>query len=242
MKPHTCRLAHVLPVIQRGDRLQFAYALVRDGVYASIVACDRAAMHCLAAEWFGGRDPIMRAEHLDRAGDPAAATAYLEAAAGEKRGGRTANALRLVERARTLAEDTETASRARLLHADLLADLEGFLNAIAVYQELAAADAETLCANRLGIAECLMRLETVRMAATSPSSRLRGPRFTEALEVNTPVRRGDRVQRRGLRPAGSAHAPPAISSIESFTKLDLWVFFRYEYGKPQSPRPRRSWP
>jgi hypothetical protein len=113
----------------------------------------------------------------------------------------------LVERARTLAEDTETASRARQLHADLLADHEGFLNAIAVYQALAAADAEILCANRLGIAECLMRLETVRMAATWPSSKLRGPRFTEALEVNAPVQRGHRVQRRGHRPAGSAHAP-----------------------------------
>jgi class 3 adenylate cyclase/tetratricopeptide (TPR) repeat protein len=60
------------------DGLQFAHALVRDGVYGSLTHARRRELHKAAAGIFGD-DPVLRAEHLDRAGDSEAPRAYLEA-------------------------------------------------------------------------------------------------------------------------------------------------------------------
>lgn len=163
-------------VLARGDRLQFVHALVRDGVYASVTGRDRASMHRRAAEWFAGRDPVMWAEHLDRADDPAAAGACLQAAKAEMRLGRIASALRLVERARKRAGDAPTAARALLLHGELLAEQERFAEAIAVFAEVADNDPVTCCAGRLGIAECLLRLDRLdeALASLDEAERLAG--------------------------------------------------------------------
>lgn len=58
--------------------LQFAHALVRDGVYGSLTHARRRELHKDAAAIFVD-DPTLRAEHLDRAGDAAAPRAYLDA-------------------------------------------------------------------------------------------------------------------------------------------------------------------
>ena len=63
-----------------GDGFLFAHALIRDAVYDSLLRVRRRSFHRRAAEWFEERDLILRAEHLDRAEDPAAPRAYLEAA------------------------------------------------------------------------------------------------------------------------------------------------------------------
>jgi class 3 adenylate cyclase/tetratricopeptide (TPR) repeat protein len=60
------------------DGLQFAHALVRDGVYASLTHVRRRQLHKGAAAIFID-DPVLRAEHLDRAGDAEAPRAYLAA-------------------------------------------------------------------------------------------------------------------------------------------------------------------
>jgi class 3 adenylate cyclase/tetratricopeptide (TPR) repeat protein len=60
------------------DGLQFAHALVRDGVYASLTRGRRRQLHKGAAQIFAD-DPSLRAEHLDRADDPEASGAYLAA-------------------------------------------------------------------------------------------------------------------------------------------------------------------
>jgi class 3 adenylate cyclase/tetratricopeptide (TPR) repeat protein len=62
------------------DGLQFAHALVRDGVYASLTHVRRRELHKAAAAIFVD-DPVLRAEHLDRAGDAEAPRAYLAASA-----------------------------------------------------------------------------------------------------------------------------------------------------------------
>ena len=146
-------------VIHRGDRLGFVHALVRDGVHGSIPAADRAELHRRAAAWFEERNPVIHAEHLDLAGDPGAARAYLAAATAERGAGRPEDALGLVEQAAALAEDDETAQGVRLLKGHLLADLERFDEAILTFSDVSARDARTLCAARLGEAECLMRLD-----------------------------------------------------------------------------------
>ena len=60
------------------DGLQFAHALVRDGVYASLTRARRRQLHRSAAEVFL-HDPVLRAEHLDLAEDAQAPQAYLQA-------------------------------------------------------------------------------------------------------------------------------------------------------------------
>ncbi len=70
--------AHLLKPDAAG--LVFAHALIRDGVYGSLLKARRRALHRKAADWFHGRDAGLEAEHLDRAEDPGAAVAYLVAA------------------------------------------------------------------------------------------------------------------------------------------------------------------
>jgi len=67
-------------VRQQGPGFMFQHALIRDGVYASLLKARKSALHRRAAEWFKTRDPQLFAEHLDRADAPEAAAAYLAAA------------------------------------------------------------------------------------------------------------------------------------------------------------------
>lgn len=80
-----------------GAALMFGHALIRDGVYGSLLRARRRELHDRAAAWFAERDAVLRAEHLARAGSPETATAYLEAAEGAARGARTERVLALAE-------------------------------------------------------------------------------------------------------------------------------------------------
>ena len=65
----------------RSGRILFAHALVRDATYDTLLKSRRQAWHKRAAAWFSQhRQPILAAEHLERAQDPAAPNAYLRAA------------------------------------------------------------------------------------------------------------------------------------------------------------------
>lgn len=63
-------------VRSEGDDFLFDHALVQEGVYASLLQNRRVVLHRAAAAFFGENAPILRAEHLERAGDSAAASAY----------------------------------------------------------------------------------------------------------------------------------------------------------------------
>jgi class 3 adenylate cyclase/tetratricopeptide (TPR) repeat protein len=134
----------------------FAHALVRDAVYDALLKGRRRELHRRAAAWFAdaGRDPALRAEHLDRAEDPGAARAYLEAARSQAAGYRYEAALRLVERGAELA--TERADRFELARyrGDVLHDLGAMPRARAAYEEaLAAAEGEAeRCRALIGLA------------------------------------------------------------------------------------------
>lgn len=68
-------------VRRTSDGWLFAHALVRDGVYSSLLKKARRDLHERAAEWFSATDPVLHAEHLDRAESERAASAYRAAAA-----------------------------------------------------------------------------------------------------------------------------------------------------------------
>ncbi len=88
-----------------GEDYLFAHALIRDGVYESILTPARRQFHGKAAAFFQDGDLVLHAEHLERAGDPAAACAYLQAANLEMASYRAHRAAELLARGKDLAED-----------------------------------------------------------------------------------------------------------------------------------------
>ena len=95
-----------------GGEFMFCHALIRDGAYASLLHKRRRALHARAAEWFASRDRVLAAEHFDRAEDPRAAAAYLDASARWPSSSATARRSRLVERGLALAVGAGDALRA----------------------------------------------------------------------------------------------------------------------------------
>ena len=103
--------------------LMFCHALIRDGAYASLLHKRRRVLHTRAAEWFASRDGALAAEHFDRADDPRAAAAYLDAALALADQFRHAAALALVERGLALAVVQETRFALLMARGRLLLEL-----------------------------------------------------------------------------------------------------------------------
>ncbi|MFO1122908.1 MAG: adenylate/guanylate cyclase domain-containing protein [Hyphomicrobiales bacterium] len=103
-----------------GDGYLIAHALIRDGVYASLTRDRRRNLHLSAASYFAELSPVLRAEHLDRAEDPAAAAAYLAAAELEARSYRLDQAIAMARRGLTLAPSAEDTVRIGLTLGRLL--------------------------------------------------------------------------------------------------------------------------
>jgi class 3 adenylate cyclase/tetratricopeptide (TPR) repeat protein len=139
-----------------GSSWIFAHALVRDAVYDALLRGRRRELHRRAAAWFAGagRDPVLRAEHLDRAEDPGAARAYLEAARSQAAEHRYEAALRLVERGAELATERDERFELARYRGDVLHDLGAMPRARTAYEEaLAAAEGEAeRCRALIGLA------------------------------------------------------------------------------------------
>ncbi len=135
-----------------GDELLFAHALIRDGVYDSLLRATRLALHRSAAAWFVSRDAVLHAEHLDRGEDPGAPRAYLAAARAEAAAYHQERALALVGRGLDLAALPDDRFELTCLRGEILHDLgqmapagEAFAAALA-----AAADDGARCRARIG--------------------------------------------------------------------------------------------
>lgn len=98
----------------------FAHALIQEAVYASMLKSARRTLHRHCAEWFGDREPVLKAEHLDRAEDPDAAQAYLAASRQEADRFRFDSALALAERGSALASLPDASCALALLRGELL--------------------------------------------------------------------------------------------------------------------------
>jgi class 3 adenylate cyclase len=98
-----------------GEEFLFAHALIRDGVYASLTRTRRCELHQMAAQWYGDRDPSLTAEHLERAGSPAAPAAYRAAAQAQADALQLSRALALAQRGAALATRPEDACALNLL-------------------------------------------------------------------------------------------------------------------------------
>jgi class 3 adenylate cyclase/tetratricopeptide (TPR) repeat protein len=103
-------------LMEDGGGLAFVHALMRDGVYGSLLKARRRELHRAAAGWYAERDPSLHAQHLDLAEDPGAASAYLAAAEAAANGYRAEHALSLAQRGLELpGEEVTRASLVNLL-------------------------------------------------------------------------------------------------------------------------------
>ena len=146
-------VAHFL-VRPEGEDYLFTNALVRDGVYTSLLSARRQELHRRAAAWFVERDSILHAEHLDRADDPATAKAYLEAAQAQAAQYRYESTLRLAERGLEAAGDRPIRYALGCLRGDMLrrlGDSNRSIEAFEVALDVADDDAQK-CRAWLGIA------------------------------------------------------------------------------------------
>ncbi len=152
---YTCAglVEHVL-VRPEGEDFLFAHALVRDGVYSSLLKDKRGDLHRRAADWFTGRDPVLHAEHLDRADDPAAARAYLAASEAQAEQYRYDRARQLVERGLEIASDRADTYALICLQGRILHDLGSATASIAAYERALeyAADDAMKCRAWIGLA------------------------------------------------------------------------------------------
>ena len=123
--------------------LQFAHALVRDGVYGSLTHARRRELHKTAATIFVD-DPVLRAEHLDRAGDAEAPRAYVVASKAQASLFRPDQAVALATRGLALATAGRDIVDLALLLGDLQQDAGRGLEALEAYgRALLASKAET---------------------------------------------------------------------------------------------------
>ncbi len=120
----------------------------------TLLKARRLALHRRAAEWFAGRDPALRAEHLDRAADPAAPRAYLDAARAQMAAYRNEQALRLVERGLALAAGPSDRFELFCLRGEILHDLGAMTEAGVAFAAAleAAPDEGARCRAWLGLA------------------------------------------------------------------------------------------
>ena len=118
-----------------GADYRFAHMLIQEGVYASLRPSRQRELHQRAAAWFAERDRRFHAEHLECAGDPAAARAYLTAAREQADDHRLELALRLVCRGLALASGAQTSFELTGLYGELLRETGQIDASIAAFEQ-----------------------------------------------------------------------------------------------------------
>ena len=144
----------VRPQQTSGEVFLFTHVLIRDAIYDTLLRSRRRELHRRAAEWYADQDPVLCAEHLDRAEDPAAARAYLVAARSQAAEYRQEAALQLVERGLALARDRTDRFALTCLQGEILHDLGAMPEAGRAYRAAldAAVDEQERCAAWIGLA------------------------------------------------------------------------------------------
>jgi tetratricopeptide (TPR) repeat protein len=153
---------YVCDVLMRSDLIRpdagdylFAHALIQEGVYSSLLKSRKRELHARAAHWYGEREPVLRAEHLDRAEHADAARAYLAAAQDEMRRLSLDTALRLAQRGAELAQESALRREFAMLCGAVLRETGHTIESIAAFAQaldLAGNNDEQRCLALIGIA------------------------------------------------------------------------------------------
>jgi class 3 adenylate cyclase/tetratricopeptide (TPR) repeat protein len=149
-------LANAL-VLPEGDDFLFAHALIQEAAYSSLLKMRRRELHLQAAEWFAESDPVLYAQHLDRADDERAPAAYLAAAQVQRKSYHVEVAMSLVARGLQIAPPGEVRHALACLKGELQRDLGAVAESIVTYREAVAAAPNSVarCQAQLGLADGL---------------------------------------------------------------------------------------
>lgn len=142
------RLVEQFLVRQEEGGFLFGHALICDGAYESLLRARRRQLHASAARWFESSAPLLAAEHYDRAEDPRAPAAYLEASRSESAQFRYERALALAERGLALAADGEARGALLMARAALLLELGQTSASIEAYEAARASAIEPVQRSR----------------------------------------------------------------------------------------------
>ncbi len=155
-------------VLPEGEDFLFAHALIQESAYSTLLRARRRELHRIAADWFATTDPVLRAQHLDRAEDERAPQAYLDAALAQRTAYFTEAALRLVERGLDIAQTDQDRHALTCFKGELQRDLGDIAASIVTYRAAVAATPgeATLCQAYLGLAEGLRVNEGLAEALT----------------------------------------------------------------------------
>ncbi|MHA1567584.1 MAG: adenylate/guanylate cyclase domain-containing protein [Alphaproteobacteria bacterium] len=133
---YECRRLIGMHLVGRdGDGFLFSHALVRDGVYGALLSTRARDLHQAAANYYADSDPVLRAQHLDRAGSPDAAGAYLAAARLQAATYHLDKAENLVRRGLALASDRADMWALKSLLGELQLNQGAAEGALAVYRD-----------------------------------------------------------------------------------------------------------
>ncbi|SAK55696.1 adenylate/guanylate cyclase [Caballeronia hypogeia] len=144
-------------IVPEGDNFLFAHALLQESAYSTLLRAPCHALHRRAAEWFAADDPVLFAQHLDRADDERAPRALLDAAIAQRAAHQTEAALRLAARGLDIARTPRERHALTCFQGELQRDLGDIAASIATYRAAVAGapDDACLCAAQLGLAEGL---------------------------------------------------------------------------------------
>jgi class 3 adenylate cyclase/tetratricopeptide (TPR) repeat protein len=155
-------------VLPEGEDFLFAHALIQESAYSTLLRARRRELHTRAAEWFAQSDPVLRAQHLDRAEDERAPRACLDAALAQRAAHFTESALHLTGRGLEIVQRPADRHALMCFKGELQRDLGDIEASIATYRESvdAAPDDASLCIAQLGLAEGLRVNEGLSEALT----------------------------------------------------------------------------
>ncbi len=106
-----------------GNVYLYAHALIQEAADEAMLKSVKASLHLRAARWYCDQDPVLHAQHLERASDPSAPAAYLVAARFQAAAYRTSQALELLERGLAIVESQSDKYELAVLSGGLLLDL-----------------------------------------------------------------------------------------------------------------------
>ena len=136
------------------DGFMFKHALIRDGVYASLLRARRRELHQKLGTWYLGKDAGLRAQHLERGESPEAPLAYLDAAQASVSAYAYEQALAMVRRGRELARGDREKALLLLLEGEVLRETGAVQDSLAIYRSVLTleADQTLVCRAKIGLA------------------------------------------------------------------------------------------
>ncbi len=140
-----------------GNGYLFSHAMVQEAVYQSLLKSRCLELHRSASEWYAKREPELHAIHLDRAKDPGAAKAYLNAAGIQLNELHYQSSIKHIKRGLQLTQQAAIKFELTRLQGDVLRNLGEVSSSISICQEalrIAHTDIEK-CHAWLAIAEGL---------------------------------------------------------------------------------------